>query len=331
MAETLRNLREIAPTVYFNVPTGFEAIAHAMETDALLRKNLLSRVRMFFYAGAALAQPVWDSLHRTQEAEIGERIVMGTGLGMTESGPFALYITSPDVQLRRPRRCRRRAWSSSWSTSTARPRCATAAPTSRRATGARPRPRAEAFDEEGFFCTGDAVQWIDDARHPPRPALRRPHRRRLQARHRHLRERRPAAREDHRGRRALRAGRGAHRHQPEGSRRADLPDAGACASWPACRPTRRCSRCSKARRCRRTSSRCSTTLAASSHRQRQPHRARAPDGRAALDRQGRSHRQGLDQPARRAQAPRGAGRGPARRTRCPSRSSPLNHPRRHTP
>ncbi len=56
--ETLRNLREIAPTVYFNVPTGFEAIADAMKTDALLRKTLLSRVKMFFYAAASLAQPV---------------------------------------------------------------------------------------------------------------------------------------------------------------------------------------------------------------------------------------------------------------------------------
>ena len=63
MGETLRNLREIAPTVYFNVPTGFEAIANAMKTDDALRRNLLSRVRMFFYAGAALAQPVWDALH----------------------------------------------------------------------------------------------------------------------------------------------------------------------------------------------------------------------------------------------------------------------------
>jgi feruloyl-CoA synthase len=47
MHETLRNLREIAPTVYFNVPTGFEAIASAMQTDDALRKNLLSRVGMF--------------------------------------------------------------------------------------------------------------------------------------------------------------------------------------------------------------------------------------------------------------------------------------------
>jgi feruloyl-CoA synthase len=66
MAETLRNLREIAPTVYFNVPTGFEAIAQAMKTDDELRRNLLSRVKMFFYAGVALAQPFWYSLFDNQ-------------------------------------------------------------------------------------------------------------------------------------------------------------------------------------------------------------------------------------------------------------------------
>ena len=98
MGETLRNLREIAPTVYFNVPTGFEVIAEVMQTDAVLRQNLLSQVRMFFYAAAALSQPIWDALHAVQEREIGERIVMGTGLGMTESGPFALSVNSSDVQ-----------------------------------------------------------------------------------------------------------------------------------------------------------------------------------------------------------------------------------------
>ena len=98
MGETLRNLREIAPTVYFNVPTGFEAIALAMKTDDELRQNLLSRVKMFFYAGAALAQPVWDSLFESQEREVGERIVMSTGLGMTESGPFAIFVTNPNVK-----------------------------------------------------------------------------------------------------------------------------------------------------------------------------------------------------------------------------------------
>ena len=66
--ETLRNLREIAPTVYFNVPTGFEAIAQRDEDRRRAAQDAAVRVRMFFYAGAALAQPIWDSLHQTQEA-----------------------------------------------------------------------------------------------------------------------------------------------------------------------------------------------------------------------------------------------------------------------
>jgi feruloyl-CoA synthase len=161
IAETLRNLREIAPTVYFNVPTGFEAIANAMKVDAVLRRNLLSRVRMFFYAGAALAQPVWDALHEVQEREIGERIVMGTGLGMTESSPFAIFITHPNVKagylgvpapgmelklvpLEDKVEVRYKG-----------PNVTTGYWRASEAT-------ADAFDEEGFFCTGDAVRWIDE-------------------------------------------------------------------------------------------------------------------------------------------------------------------------
>ncbi len=162
MAETLRNLREIAPTIYFNVPTGFEAIAQAMESDAVLRRNLLSRVKMFFYAGAALAQPVWDSLHRTQEAEVGERIVMGTGLGMTESGPFALYVTGPEVKsgdLGLPAPGIELKLIDVGGKTEVRYRGPNITPGYWRS----PEATAEAFDEEGFFCTGDAVQWIDEA------------------------------------------------------------------------------------------------------------------------------------------------------------------------
>ncbi|MDM0042679.1 feruloyl-CoA synthase [Variovorax sp. J22G21] len=162
MAETLRNLREIAPTIYFNVPTGFEAIAHAMESDAVLRKNLLSRVKMFFYSGAALSQPIWDSLHRTQEAEVGERIVMGTGLGMTESGPFALYVTGPEVKsgdLGLPAAGIEIKLVDIDGKTEVRYRGPNITPGYWRA----PEATAEAFDEEGFFSTGDAVTWIDPA------------------------------------------------------------------------------------------------------------------------------------------------------------------------
>ena len=161
MGETLRNLREIAPTVYFNVPTGFEAIANAMKTDDALRKNLLSRVQMFFYAGAALAQPIWDSLHESQEREIGERIVMGTGLGMTESGPFAIFVASPFVKagdLGVPTPGMELKLVPNSDKIEVRYKGPNIAPGYWRA----PQETQEAFDEEGFFCTGDAVKWIDE-------------------------------------------------------------------------------------------------------------------------------------------------------------------------
>ncbi len=163
IGETLRNLREIAPTVYFNVPTGFEAIANAMKTDEVLRTNLLSRVRLFFYAGAALAQPVWDTLHSVQEQAIGERVVMGTGLGMTESGPFGLYITRPEVRsgdLGLPAAGLQLKLVPSGDKTEVRYRGPNITPGYWRS----PEATAEAFDEEGFFCTGDAVAWIDPAR-----------------------------------------------------------------------------------------------------------------------------------------------------------------------
>jgi feruloyl-CoA synthase len=159
--ETLRNLREIAPTVYFNVPTGFEAIAQAMKTDDALRKNLLSRVKMFFYAGASLAQPVWDALHEVQEREIGERIVMGTGLGMTESSPFAIFVTNPNVRagdLGVPTPGMELKLVDIEGKTEVRYKGPNITPGYWRA----PKETAEAFDEEGFFCTGDAVKWIDE-------------------------------------------------------------------------------------------------------------------------------------------------------------------------
>ena len=161
MAETLRNLREIAPTVYFNVPTGFEAIANAMKTDDILRKNLLSRVKMFFYAGAALAQPIWDSLFESQEKEVGERIVMTTGLGMTESGPFAIFVTNPNVKagdLGVPTPGMELKLVDMGGKTEVRYKGPNITPGYWRA----PAETAEAFDEEGFFSTGDAVKWIDE-------------------------------------------------------------------------------------------------------------------------------------------------------------------------
>ncbi len=161
LPETLRNLREVAPTWYFNVPVGFEAIAAAMKTDAVLRKNFLSRVRQLFYAGASLAQPIWDSLYAAAEQEYGERVVMTAGLGMTESSPFGLFVTTPhskagDLGLPAPGLELKLV--------------PTGDKTEIRYRGPNITPgywrndeaTKESFDEEGFFCTGDAVLWIDE-------------------------------------------------------------------------------------------------------------------------------------------------------------------------
>ena len=161
IAETLRNLREIAPTVYFNVPTGFEAIANVMKTDLALRKNFLSRVSMFFYAGAALAQPVWDSLYESEELEIGQRIVMTCGLGMTESSPFGLFVTSPNVRagdLGLPTPGMELKLVPDHGKVEVRYRGPNITPGYWRA----PEETAAHFDEEGYFRTGDALKWIDE-------------------------------------------------------------------------------------------------------------------------------------------------------------------------
>jgi feruloyl-CoA synthase len=98
MAQTLANLREIAPTLYFNVPKGFEELTAAMERDGALRDKLFSRVRCFMYAGAGLSQAVWDRLDALAVAARGQRVPMITGLGMTETAPSCLFAVGAGVR-----------------------------------------------------------------------------------------------------------------------------------------------------------------------------------------------------------------------------------------
>lgn len=161
IGETIRNLTEIAPTLYYDVPIGLELIAAEMKTNAALRKNLLSRLRMFFYAGAALAQPVWDALYEIEEQELGYRIPMTSGLGMTESAPFGLFVTNLYVRagdLGLPSAGLELKLVPLGDKLEVRYRGPNITPGYWR----RPEATSEAFDEEGFFRTGDAVRWIDD-------------------------------------------------------------------------------------------------------------------------------------------------------------------------
>ena len=87
---TVRNLKEIAPTWYFNVPKGYDALIPYLRADRALRQNFFKDLKLLWYAGAGMAQHIWDALDAMTVETIGERIAILTGLGATETGPFAM-------------------------------------------------------------------------------------------------------------------------------------------------------------------------------------------------------------------------------------------------
>src|SRR3569833_1216078 len=89
--ETARNLREIATSAYFNVPKGFEMLVQRMRRDETLRRTFFRKVHVLFYAAAGLSQHIWDELQEHAVAARGEKILMMTGLGATESAPAAVF------------------------------------------------------------------------------------------------------------------------------------------------------------------------------------------------------------------------------------------------
>ena len=167
IVETLRNLRELSPTVYFNVPKGLEEIASAMDHDPQLRKSLFARVKAFMFAGAGLSQAVWDKLEAHAEAELGERVRIITGLGMTETAPSCLFALGTDVRsghlgLPAPGVEAKLVAEQSddpHSKIEIRFRGPNVMPGYWRA----PEQTKAAFDEEGFYKSGDAVKFIDSA------------------------------------------------------------------------------------------------------------------------------------------------------------------------
>src|SRR5882762_3966910 len=94
--ETVRNLREISPTVYFNVPKGYESLLPYLRDDKALRAKFFARLHAMFFSGAALSPFVWNSLDELAVAETGFRVPMLTGLGATETSPFFMSVR-PDT------------------------------------------------------------------------------------------------------------------------------------------------------------------------------------------------------------------------------------------
>ena len=165
---TVKNLREVAPTWYFTVPKGFEALLPYFRTDADLRRTFFSRLKVLWFAGAALSQPVFDEMQELAEAACGERILFLTGLGSTETAPMAIA----------------RMWQSKDSTNMGVPvpgvelklvpnegklETRVKGPNITPGYWRQPELTAKAFDVEGYYCLGDAVRFEDP--HDPREGL----------------------------------------------------------------------------------------------------------------------------------------------------------------
>ncbi len=93
--QTVQNLKEVAPTVYFSVPKGYEMLVDALQRDDQLRQTFFSRLKVIQYAGAGLSQHVWNELERLAVETLGEKVLIMTGYGSTETAPFAFTTTGP--------------------------------------------------------------------------------------------------------------------------------------------------------------------------------------------------------------------------------------------
>ena len=161
MVETLRNLREIPSTMYYSVPKGLEVLAHEMKRDSVLRDQFFSRMRLIFPCGAALPAPLKKTIDDLAFQAVGARIPMTTGLGMTESAPFAISAHLPDWQagvIGIPAPGCEVKLTPSGGKLEVRYRGHNITPGYWR----QPDLTAESFDEEGFFCSGDAAELIDE-------------------------------------------------------------------------------------------------------------------------------------------------------------------------
>ena len=165
-ATSLANLRSVMPTVYFNVPRGFDMLIAALRGDDELRRRFFSEVKFAFYAGAALPQNLWDALEELSIATVGRALPMVSAWGSTETSPLAtdchfqaqrsgnIGVPIPGTELKLV---------PSGDKLEVRVRGPNVTPGYWKA----PELTAQAFDADGFYLIGDAVTFAD----PDRPEL----------------------------------------------------------------------------------------------------------------------------------------------------------------
>lgn len=160
--ETIENLRELSPSSFASVPAAYPLLLDALEKDADLRAKFFKNMRQLSYGGALLVQESFDRLQGTAVDQLGERLPFGCGWGMTETTSFGLSVywnveragmlglPAPGFTLKlvpAGERHELRVKGPNVMAGYYRDEAATRA----------------AFDEEGFFRTGDATRWLDPA------------------------------------------------------------------------------------------------------------------------------------------------------------------------
>ncbi|MBI4984977.1 MAG: feruloyl-CoA synthase [Rhodocyclales bacterium] len=160
LGRTVKNLTDVAPTVYFSVPRAYDMLIPHLRDNAELRRNFFSRLQLIFYAGAALPQAIWEELERLAVLELGHPITMLSSWGSTETAPAAtdchfqavrsgvIGVPVPgttlklvpvadklEVRVKGPN-----VFPGYWK---------------------QPGLTAKAFDEEGFYMIGDAVEFVN--------------------------------------------------------------------------------------------------------------------------------------------------------------------------
>ena len=159
---TVQNLREVSPTVYYNVPRGFEMLLPYLQADEQLRRSLYFRLQSFCYAGAALAPHIREEFEELGLATVGEVVPMLTSFGSTETGPSALSTTdrarqpgvigvpNPGVEIKLV-------------PNTGKLEARVRSPSVTPGYWRQPALTKAAFDEEGYYQFGDALRFADES------------------------------------------------------------------------------------------------------------------------------------------------------------------------
>ncbi|MCK1408872.1 feruloyl-CoA synthase [Bradyrhizobium sp. 76] len=159
-AASLANLRSVMPTVYFNVPRGFDMLITALRADEELCRRFFSEVKFAFYAGAALPQNLWDALEELSVKTVGRAMPMVSAWGSTETSPLATdchFLAERSGNIGVPIPGTELKLVTSGDKLEVRVRGPNVTPGYWKA----PELTRQAFDDEGFYLIGDAVKFAD--------------------------------------------------------------------------------------------------------------------------------------------------------------------------